>query len=139
MVEPVSAGLLAALLALKFSEGLGTQLGAATSAALGRLSESVRERLSELRERGRPGATEAEEALASLEAAPDSERQLTAATSALDRLLQQDAGFRREVEELLGTAVRQDPGLRGFQVQVGGQASVDKIVQIGDVHGDVTF
>lgn len=138
-MEPISVGLLVALLAQKSSEALGTQLGAVASEALDQLSESIRERLGKLRRRDRPGAAEAEEALVSLEAAPDSERRLMAATNALNRLIQEDPGLRREVEELLAAAVRQAPGLRGFQVQVGGQASVGKIVQIGDVQGDVAF
>ncbi|MFG2143639.1 hypothetical protein [Streptomyces sp. NPDC048696] len=129
-MEPVTGSVLAALLALKFSESLGNRLGEASGAMLGRLASFVKERLH--------AHDRARRAVERLEAAPEGETERQDAARELQQVLAQEPDLRAKVAEFLAET-QDEPEMRRFLVQVSGQAKVGKIVQLGDVQGDISF
>ena len=130
MPDPVTASVVVTLLALKFAEGVGTQLGADSTATLGRFVGRVRERLH--------GHPEAEAAVAELEVHPADTVAAQRATRALEERLAVDEELRRMAEEF-ATSARDRSDLQRILVQVDGNAQVGKIATFGEVNGDVTF
>ncbi|MFG2948310.1 hypothetical protein [Streptomyces adustus] len=130
MPDPVTVSVVVTLLALKFAEGAGAQLGADSTRALGGFVARVRARLR--------GDSEAEAAVAELEAHPADGAAAERATRALEERFAADEELRRMSEEFIAS-VRDRGDLQHILVQVGGNAQVGKIASFGEVHGDVTF
>lgn len=130
MPDPVTAGLIVALLTQNFSEALGKDLGEAAGSGLARFGSLVRSRL-----RGDPAAEQAVEALA---AAPGDSARRDAALIAIQRRLDDDPQFRSDIARFVGASAG-DPHFQRSIIQVGGEATVGKIVQIDRVTGDVSF
>ncbi|HEY6796014.1 MAG TPA: hypothetical protein VI248_15165 [Kineosporiaceae bacterium] len=130
MPDPVTVSLVVGLLVQKFSENLGADLGSAAAKALSRFVGGIEERL-----RRDPAAGSAVERL---QQAPNDAAARQDVERAVERRLTDDAEFRHVVEALV-TQIRTDPGFSRFAVDIGGNASVGKVVQIERVEGDVSF
>ncbi|MGW7415858.1 hypothetical protein [Streptomyces sp. NPDC054863] len=84
------------------------------------------------------GHDSAREEVERLEETPDGDAELHYAGRELEQVLREEPELRREVAELLSRAL-EVPELRRFLIQASGQSRVGKIVQMGDVEGDVRF
>ena len=63
---------------------------------------------------------------------------MQAVADAVAERARQDPAFLAELEALVAEA-RQDPDLGRFVTVISGNASVGKVTNIGEVHGDVSF
>ena len=73
-----------------------------------------------------------------LETEPADERHVQTVASIIEALVRSDPAFGQELEALVDEA-RQDPELGRFVTEISGNASVGKVTNIGEVHGDVSF
>jgi|SRR5580658_350719 hypothetical protein len=129
MIDPFAAGV-AALIAAKAVAGFGEQLGNDTASSLERLIASVRRRFR--------GDAHAEQALERVDDEPGDRAATAELATVLDQYMQADEGFRADIAELLRTT-RPNQELSQFLVQITGNAEVGKIVNIGEVHGNLSF
>ena len=119
-----------ALIATKFAEGMGESAAKTVIPGLGRLVVLVRERLQ--------GDREGESRLAQLERQPADDRSIRSLAEVLDERLGADGEFRR----VLGAAVaeiQRTSDVTGIVTNIGGSATVGKLVNITEVHGDVSL
>jgi len=118
------------LLASKAAETLGTEAGTGAWSLLKRLGDAVKRKFS--------GDPPAEQALDDVEAGQADEAKVQAVADAVAERARQDPAFLAELEALVAEA-RQDPDLGRFVTVISGNASVGKVTNIGEVHGDVSF
>ncbi|MGA8364398.1 MAG: hypothetical protein WB709_07740 [Solirubrobacteraceae bacterium] len=122
-MEPVTLSVIAAALVAKVLNRAENEAVDEAGSALGRLTQAVRERLSK-------GNQEDQAAFAGVEAAPDSAKQVTRLTEALERSIADEA-FRGELQRLVDEAKA-----GGVDVESIVQNAVGiGIVQIGSVSG----
>jgi hypothetical protein len=118
------------LLASRAAETFGAEAGTGAWSLLKRLGEAVKRKFS--------GDPPAEEALDEVEAGQADEAKVQAVADAVAERARQDPAFLAELEALVAEA-RQDPDLGRFVTVISGNASVGKVTNIGEVHGDVSF
>jgi hypothetical protein len=118
------------LLASKAAETFGTEAGTGAWSLLRRMAGAVKRKLA--------GDPPAEQALEDVEAGTAGEDKVRALADAIAERAAQDPAFLAELEGLVNEA-RQDPDLGRFVTLISGNASVGKVTNIGEVHGDVTF
>lgn len=120
----------ATLLAKKAGEAFGTESAKHAWSLVRRLADTVKRKLS--------GDDDAEQAVEKLETEPADERHVQTVASIIEALVRSDPAFGQELEALVDEA-RQDPELGRFVTEISGNASVGKVTNIGEVHGDVSF
>jgi hypothetical protein len=131
MPDPLTAGLMVSLLARGFTEALGKNLGADADSTLKRFASLVRSRFA--------GDPQVETALSTLATAPDDEQAKVTLETAIAQRLDADPEFRQALLSFVRDGTATDPAFAHTVVQVGGQATVGKIVQIEQITGDVSF
>jgi hypothetical protein len=127
-MDPLS--ITVAALVVKALDSLASEGGRAAWAGLSRLVGAVRARFA--------GDDAAQAALTAAEAAPTDETRTRELAGEIDRVAAQDTAFRTTLAELVREA-EGDKVVGGFVTKVSGNAQVDKIVNIGDVTGNVSF
>ena len=127
-MDPLSLTV-ATLLSMKAAEAFGGEAGRSAWAGLRRLGEFVRHKLG-----GDPEVAEV------LNDSPDQpvETRTEIIATAIERHVQLEPSFRQELSGILREA-QEDPAIAQFVTQISGNASVGKITNIGDVHGNVSF
>jgi hypothetical protein len=129
MLDPISFTV-ASLLAWKAAEGLAEGVGHSAWNHLDRLRRVVLERFH--------ADARGADAVAALEASPADAAQVENVARRLDEYMRDDPGFRELIANEIEHAARHRD-LGRFITQVANDAKVGKIVNIGEVHGDVTF
>jgi hypothetical protein len=129
MVDPITITV-ATLLASKAVEALGGKVGEGLWAGIGRLAGLVREKLG--------GDSAGAAALERLEANPQDRTAVERLAGELDRHAAADPDFHQQLTALVEEA-RRDPKAGQFVTNVYGNAQVGKLVNIGDVQGNVSF
>ncbi|MGW4364107.1 hypothetical protein ACWEKT_00560 [Nocardia takedensis] len=127
-MDPIS--ITAAALIVKALDEFATEAGRRTWAGLGKLVTLIRSKFS--------GDEEATASLAEAQAAPADPAAAEALAASIDRHVQTDPGFHAAVSELLRDA-EGDPLVGSIVTKVSGNAQVGKLVNITEVHGDVSF
>lgn len=127
-MDPLS--ITVAALVVKALEQVASEGGRAAWAGLSRLVGAVRARFA--------GDDSARAALEAAEAAPADEAATRQLATEIDRVAAQDTSFRATLADLVREA-QGDRVVGEFVTQVSGNAQVDKIVNIGDVTGNVSF
>lgn len=127
-MDPIS--ITAAALVAKALDEFATEAGRRTWAGLGKLVALVRSRFT--------GDGDAAATLTEAEDAPGDQERVDALAASIDRHLSADPGFHAAVSELVREA-EGDPMVGTFVTKVSGNAQVGKVVNISEVHGNVSF
>jgi hypothetical protein len=128
-MDPLSLTV-ATLIATKAAEGFGSEIGTKAAVALQSIVKRVRARFA--------GDAAAEDALTELEAGRQEAGQVETVAGGVDEVIKADDGFRKELLELVAE-LKADPATGRFVTSISGDAKVGKVVNIGNVTGDVSF
>ena len=112
----------------KAAENLGESVAAGAVNKVRELYLAIKGRFS--------GNQKAEEALTKLSATPDDANTQASLREQLEQALEQDEDFARKLSEMIKSA-HQSGADSVFNINIGGD--VQKLVNIGTVHGDVSF
>ena len=127
-MDPIS--ITAAALVATALQAFATQAGQGAWSGLSRLVNLIRAKLA--------GDEAGNKALDQVQASPADEARTRELAAAIDRHASADASFRESLAGLLREA-QADPIIGQFVTTVSGNAEVGKIVNIGDVTGNVSF
>ncbi|WP_322778507.1 hypothetical protein [Frankia sp. Cas4] len=120
----------AALLAARGAEAFGAGAGRGAWEIIGRLAEVVRRRFS--------GDTQAAGAIRELATNPTSAERMQTVAEFVSHYARLDPEFTATLKNLINEG-QNEPLIRQVVTNVSDSASVEKIVNIGEVHGDITF
>ncbi len=127
-MDPLSLTV-ATLLSMKAAEAFGGEAGRGAWSGLRRLGDLVRNKLG--------GNPEVEEVLNdSQDQSVETKTEIIA--TAIERQVQFEPSFRQELSDILRQA-EEDPAIAQFVTKISDNASVGKITNIGDIHGNVSF
>ncbi|OHV34664.1 hypothetical protein CC117_20880 [Parafrankia colletiae] len=129
MIESVGLAV-AALFAVRATEAFGAGAGEGAWGFVRRLADLVRTRFS--------SDPDAGAALDELSASPSDAARIEAVAAFVQGYADVDPGFAAELERLIRHGAS-DPVAGRFVTEITGNASVGKLVNIGEVTGDVSF
>lgn len=129
MIETLAATV-AAILAISSRDSIAGSLGEAAGRQVRRIRELVSTRFR--------GDARAEPALQAVDEAPTDEARVAALAAAVREHLAADPVLLAELTRLV-SEVEKDPQAATFVTNVSGSAHVDKVTNIHDIHGNVTF
>lgn len=127
-MDPIS--ITAAALVAKALDEFATEAGKRAWAGLGKLVALVKSKFT--------GDDEAAATLAGAEDTAGDQARVDALAASIDRHVSADPAFHAAVSKLVREA-EGDPMVGTFVTKISGNAQVGKVVNISDVHGDVSF
>jgi hypothetical protein len=129
MLDPLALTA-ATLLTTRALEGLGGEAGKSAWLGVQRLARAVREKLA--------NDPDGESVLEHARTIPQDQALILRLAQVLDRHLSEDTAFHATLTGFVAD-MRRNPVAGQFVTQISDSAQVGKVVQIGNVEGDVTF